>query len=183
MLDRLKRDDLFLKLFPLPGITHCLIEGSLSQSHTLSPHSRSGAIKGSHGNDETQPLFPNQILLGNKTILEYQLPCGRCPDAHLLFFLPKSKTRGSLLNNKGTCPPGSFCSIGHCNDRINLRLPSIGDPLLCSIQHIDISSPGSRRSDGTGITPSISLCQPKSGQLFPPCNIREIFFLLFGVSK
>ena len=109
MLNRLEGNDLLPKLLPFPGISDRLIEGPLRQSNPLGPHPGPGPIEGPHGDDEPHPFLPDQVLFGNKAVLEDQFPrCGGT-DPHLLLFLPEIETRSRpFRQSKALAPRGPF---------------------------------------------------------------------------
>lgn len=55
-----------------------------------------------HGYFEAHPRLPEQVLLGNATVLKNEVSCGRGPDAQFVFLLAQREPRSWHGDQEGT---------------------------------------------------------------------------------
>jgi len=108
MLDRLKTDNLPVKLFSLFRVLHCRFQRSMGNADSLRANTRTSPVKCPHGKDKSHTLPTYNIFLRDFAILEDQFPRRRGPDTQLVLFFTECKPFHSFLKDKCRCPSPTF---------------------------------------------------------------------------
>src|SRR5258706_5541500 len=96
-LHRLEVRDRLLELPALGAILDGKLQGFPCNSHSLSPNPQPPGIEAFHRVDEPHPLLAQHLTGGGAEIVQRDAPRVRCPEPHLVFWLPRRVALGVLL--------------------------------------------------------------------------------------
>src|SRR3712207_6079756 len=125
---------------------------------------RPRAVEDAHGNLEPLALPPDQVLRGDATVVEEDLPGRRALDPHLRLDPPDLEARCLRLDDEARDPRVAGVRVGLREDGVEPRDACVRDEALAAVQDVvTVVAPGGR-PHGRGIRAGPGLRERVGGE-------------------
>ena len=113
-----------------------LVERALRDAQRLRGHARPGSVQRLHRHDEAHAFLGKQVLLWARGSPGRPAPRAGSPDAHLVLLLAEGEARRAFFDDERRESPRAPRLVGAGDDRVDVRLAAVGDPLLRAVEHV-----------------------------------------------
>jgi len=119
-----------------------------------------------------------QILRGNRAVLEDQLARLGAAYTHFVLDLAQVEAGGTVLDDESADAAHVLIERRHGEHRVDVRHPGVGDEVLEAIEHIVIAFADRARAHSAGVRAGVGLRQRKRRQPFSAGQPRDPAALL-----
>ncbi len=170
-------------MLALFGILQRRPVGALGHSKRERGDRDTPAVENAHGVDKAPALLAKKVFVRHKTIFEDQLRRIAGAQSELVFFFPRTKSFGALLDNERRKPVGVRRAIGYRQHDDRVRIVAVGDESLGAVEHPSALRPRRRHPRTARIRPRRGLGQPPRADVLAGGQLRHILLLLRLVSR
>ena len=97
-------------------------------------------------------------------------------------FLPKVKPGCALFHDEGRGAAGALGLVGDGDDRVDLGLAAVGDPLLGAVQDVVVAVELRRGLDAAGVAARVRLGEAEGREILAGRDVGKVFLLLLVAS-
>jgi hypothetical protein len=150
------------ELLPLLQVAGGVVERPLGDADGLRPDGRAAAVESVHGDIETPPLLPHEVLHRHPHVVEDDLARGTRPQPHLVLELGDLDTP-VLLDDETADPPMPCRRVGLGKDGVEVRDAGVRDPILRPGDDVVVAVPHGTSRHGSHVGAGIGLRQAVAG--------------------
>ena len=180
-LHQFKFADGLAELFALADVGDHHIHGGLHDAQRAAGQDEPFVVQAAHQDAGATAHFAQNVFLGYRAVLEYQLTGVGATHAQFVQFLVAAEAGEVALDDEGGDAPGSALGIGLGVDDVDVGIRAVGDPHLVAVEDVVVAGVTGGEFHGDDVGTGIRLGHGQGADVFAADQFGQVFaFLFFG---